>query len=180
MEASDNFGLTPYGVAQHPHINSPNTRFSGAGVYSISLSVPVERADALISQIDEKMRASFDAALEKAESVEKKGRVRMADAPYTMDDDGRRVNFSFRIKARGVGKDRKPFRNHVKIYDAKGKARRLKVATGAEVRLTFRYESFNSGLVGAGVARRPLAVQVVKLASESPEHFGFTDSSLAT
>lgn len=168
---------TPKGVAQYPHLTTPDTKFDADGVYSVKLALGADTGEKLAQQIESEIDKSVAAAKE-----EKKGtRVKRADAPYQYDEEKNEYVFNFKLKAKGKTKSGEEFTQKPVIFDAKGKPveKALKIGGGTVMKVSAEIVPFFTALVGAGVTLRLRAVQVIELhefgGSRNAEDFGFEE-----
>lgn len=160
--------VTDTGIAVYPYLIEPDTQFNADGEYKVKLrlspdsKVYDEKRKALTdiqSFIDEKM----EAALEKAQQ-ENKGKIKEADAPYTIDEETGEVLVNFKLKAKGQTRDGKEFEQKPALFDAKGKPFDGEALWGgSRIKVSFEVVPFYTKLIGAGVTLRLKAVQVIEL-----------------
>lgn len=177
---------TGRGIAVYPHLTKPDTKFDADGVYTIKLQQTGQAAEELARKIDaaitdaaagnglnEKQVAALKAASAKGK------RVKVADAPYTRNDDGS-VTFSFKMKAKGKTRTGEVFERKPVIFDRSGKpVQGLRIGGGSTVSVSFEISPFFTALVGAGVSLRLEAVQVIELVEfgGNASYFGFQNEA---
>lgn len=160
--------VTEIGTAIYPYLIEPDTEYNADGEYKVKLrlspdaKVYDEKRKALADIqvfIDEKMEAS----LEKAQQ-ENKGKIKEADAPYTIDEDTGDILVNFKLKAKGQTRDGKEFEQRPALFDAKGKPfDGESVWGGSRIKVSFEVVPFYTKLIGAGVTLRLKAVQIIEL-----------------
>ncbi len=155
--------ISPEGEALWPQLNSPDTKYSSAGLYRVKLKVKKAKALPLVAEIDARIKEVFEAAQARAKSPALAELVKQADAPYAECDEGEAVVFSFKLKASGVSRGGKAYKNRPSIYDMDGKPKRATIGHGSIIRVSFEQQPFHTRLVGAGVTLKLIAVQVIKL-----------------
>lgn len=151
---------TPKGTAKYPWLSEPDTKFNPDGDYKVTLVLPVEEADTIIQFLDEQMSASEAKA--KKENPGKK--VKVADAPYKVDEDNGNVEINFKLKARVNMQNGDSFEQKPALFDAKGKPLQdVNVGGGSKIKVSYECVPFYTALIGAGVSLRLRAVQVIDL-----------------
>jgi hypothetical protein len=178
---NNRYGLTPPGVALWPCVNVPDTKYSSDGLYFVKLKLDLETATPFVEAIDARAETCFNAARARALSPELAAKVREASPPYAPCDEGAAYVFSFKVKASGVTRGKKPYKNVCRIYDEKGNIRRYKVGHGSIIRVSYRYEPYYTALVGAGIKLVLDAIQVIKLCDPTKpdaSHFGFVNENM--
>lgn len=151
---------TPKGTAKYPWLSVPDTKFNSDGEYKVTLVVPVEEADTILQFLDEQMSASEAKA--KKENPGKK--VKVADAPYKVDEENGNVEINFKLKARVNMQNGDSFEQKPALFDAKGKPiQDVNVGGGSKIKVSYECVPFYTALIGAGVSLRLRAVQVIDL-----------------
>lgn len=151
---------TPKGTAKYPWLSMPDTKFNPDGDYKVTLVLPVEEAGAIIQFLEEQLAASEVKA--KKDNPGKK--VKVADAPYKMDEDNGNVEINFKLKARVNMQNGDSFEQKPALFDAKGKPiTDVNVGGGSKVKVSYECVPFYTGLIGAGISLRLRAVQVIDL-----------------
>ena len=171
---------SPLGRGVFVHLNEPDTKFKAEGTYSVRLAVPRDEAQKLIDAIDKAMRENFEE--QKKANAGVKGKkpakaVVMADAPYCdgTDRDGEyddTVWFNFKSIASGVNKEGKGWSRRPPCFDAKLNPIDLDsvpVWSGSKLYVRFYLDPYYTAKIGAGIALRIVATQVVELRSEGME-----------
>ena len=161
---------TPKGVAQYPWLSKPDTKFSEEGEYKVSLILSKEEAIPILKQINEVFAENVA-----AESKKNGGKdIKKAPPPYMeqLDDAGNstgKVILKFKSKAAY-----KPA-----IFDAKGIPMiDSNVWGGSEIKINGSIAPYYTTLIGAGVALRLRAVQVIQYVDASTgaaSKFGFEE-----
>ena len=151
---------TPKGTAKYPWLNKPDTKFNPDGDYKVTLVVPVEEADTIMQFLDEQMAASEAKA--KKDNPGKK--VKVADAPYSVDEDTGNVEINFKLKAKVTMQSGDSFEQQPALFDAKGKPLSdVNVGGGSKIKVSYECVPFYTALIGAGISLRLRAVQVIDL-----------------
>jgi hypothetical protein len=151
---------TPKGTAKYPWLNKPDTKFNPDGDYKVTLVVPVEEADTIMQFLDEQMALSEAKA--KKDNPGKK--VKVADAPYKVDEDNGAVEVNFKLKAKVTMQSGDSFEQKPALFDAKGKPMtNVNVGGGSKVKVSYECVPFYTALIGAGISLRLRAVQVIDL-----------------
>lgn len=165
---------TPKGVAQYPYLTKPDTKFNPDGEYKLKLEIPADKAQDIVTFLDEQFAASVAAA--KKENPGK--RVKEADPPYLVNEETGTVAVSFKLKAKVTPKNGEPFEQRPAIFDAKGKPiKDVNIGGGSTVKVAYEVLPFYTAIVGAGISLRLKACQVINLVEFSggagAEAFGF-------
>ena len=106
--------VTPQGVLVYPHLNKADTKFDKNGVFKTGLRLDKSDAEPLIKQVEEAIEANAAAETEK-----RKKQVKVANPPFSEDEDGKIV-FNFKLKAAGVRANGEQWSQKPVLYDAKG------------------------------------------------------------
>ena len=161
---------TPKGVAQYPWLSKPDTKFSEEGEYKVSLILSKEEAIPILKQINEVFAENVAAEVKKNGGKD----IKKAPPPYMeqLDDAGNstgKVILKFKSKAAY-----KPA-----IFDAKGIPMiESNVWGGSEIKINGSIAPYYTPLIGAGVALRLRAVQVIQYVDASTgaaSKFGFEE-----
>jgi hypothetical protein len=153
---------SPRGTAVYPHLTTPDTKFKDEGEFHTKLRVPADKADALVKQIE----AEIAKIVAETKKEKKLKTVKLATAPYSVDDESGEVTFTFKMKASGVSKKTgKDWSRTPVFFDAKGAAIKEapKVGGGSTLRVNFEFFPYYTAAVGAGVKLALEAIQVLDL-----------------
>lgn len=151
---------TPKGTAKYPWLSSPDTKFNPDGDYKVTLVLPVQEADTIMQFLDEQLAASE--ALAKKNNPGKK--VKVADAPYKVDEENGNVEINFKMKAKVTMASGDSFDQKPALFDAKGKPiTDVNVGGGSKIKVSYECVPFYTALIGAGISLRLRAVQVIDL-----------------
>jgi hypothetical protein len=166
--------VTPAGTAQYPYLTKPDTKFNSDGEYKLKLELPADKAQEIVTFLDEQFAASVAQA--KKENPGK--RVKEADPPYLVNEDTGTVAVSFKLKAKVTPKNGDPFEQRPAIFDAKGKPiKDVNIGGGSTVKVAYEVLPFYTAVVGAGISLRLKACQVINLVEFSggagADAFGF-------
>jgi hypothetical protein len=162
---------TPTGVALYPWLSKPDTKFSTEGEYKVNLVLSAEEAKPLIETINEVFTLNVQEEMEK----QKKKDLKTANPPYSdeLDDNGQATgNVIFKFKSKAAYKPA--------LFDAKGTTMvGSNIWGGSEVRVNASVSPYFTPTVGAGVALRLRAVQIIALVegSEGAGRFGFEETT---
>ena len=159
---------TPKGIAQYPWLSKPDTKFSEEGDYKVNLILPKAEAIPLLKQINEVFAENVDKETKKAKGKD----IKKASPPYfeELDDAGQPTgNVILKFKSKAAYKPA--------IFDAKGIPMiDSNIWGGSELKINGSVAPYYTALIGAGVALRLRAVQVIQYAeggSSSADGFGF-------
>lgn len=172
------YPATPRGVFVFPRLTGEaDTKFDAAGIYSVKLRLDADKAAPLIEKIDAEMQAAFEKAKKEAGSPMKAKKVKLADAPYTEEDEGTFL-FNFKMKHKVEPKKGKPFTQKPAVVDGALKpiADTVRIGGGSEGKVSYELIPFYQVLTGAGVSLRLIGAQVLKLVEfggRSGESMGF-------
>lgn len=172
--AKKNLITSPIGKAMWPHLTTPDTKFQPDGEYHVKLNVQQADAADLIAKIDQGMADSLVLAKERNPDTKK---FKVADPPYTQEDDGS-YSFSYKLKAKVTPKKGDPFMQRPALFnaDATPLAADVRIGGGSAIRCSCEIIPFWTQLVGAGVTLRLRAVQIVNLVAYGAppaDYFGF-------
>jgi hypothetical protein len=174
-------GMTPAGMAIRPRLNVPDTRHNRGGVYYTAIRFTADQAAPIIAAIDAEMQLAFGIAKQKAKSERAADKVKLASAPYRIDEDGSGVEIKFKLKATTRGMNGLPKKRAPAIYAANAERnQKLEIAHGDTIKATYRIVSYFGGAVGAGVTLELHAVQVIRQATawvRNASWYGFSDAS---
>lgn len=169
MAQAPNVFTTPKGIAQYPWLSKPDTKFNEEGEYKVNLSLSKEDAAPIIQQINQVFAENV-----KEETKKNKGKdIKTANPPYSeeLDDDGKPTgNIIMKFKSKAAYKPA--------IFDAKGNVMiESNIWGGSEVRVNGSMAPYFTSMIGAGVALRLRAVQVIQYVEggTGPERFGFEE-----
>jgi hypothetical protein len=168
---------SPVGVAIHPWVNKPDTKFNADGVYQTGLAVEGEDAVKFREELDAAAKAAFEEETANMTPVERK--KWSVFVPYSVeeDEDGKptgRTIFRFRQNAILRLPDGETKRIRIGIYDSADRATEAEVWTGARIRVRYRPRNVKiASTKKAGVRLDFLKVQIVQLADRSASGGGF-------
>ncbi len=162
---------TPTGVALYPWLSKPDTKFSTEGEYKVNLVLSKDDAKPIVDTINEVFSENLQSEMKK----KKKKELKTANPPYQdeLDDNGQATgNVIFKFKSKAMYKPA--------LFDAKGNTMvGSNIWGGSEVRVNASVSPYFTPTVGAGVALRLRAVQVIALVegSEGAGRFGFEETT---
>jgi len=167
---------TPKGTAQYPYLTKPDTKFNPEGEYKVKLELDAADAGELISFLDEQVELSVAAAKKDPKNAGKK--IKVGDAPYSVNEETGKASFNFKLKAKVTTKSGETFEQRPAIFDAKGKPiTDVNIGGGSKVKVAYEVVPFYTALVGASISLRMKAVQVIDLVEfaggASAEGYGF-------
>jgi hypothetical protein len=168
------------GIALFPHVNTPDTTFDEAGVYSIDVVLPKEDAAEYIAHFGRILRDNY-----KAFCVQnKKKELKSAAFPWKDDTDSEgkptgAVRFRCKSKASYVNKRGEKRTRVIPIFDRQGSVlpQDAVVGTGSRVSVNVEPSLFYTTLAGYGLTLRLYAVQVLELKSAgagTADSYGFS------
>jgi hypothetical protein len=155
--------LSPIGKVLISRLDKPDTKFSDAGIYSITLEFSVDINSDFMSYLDFCMEQSAAAA--KVDHKLKK--VKEASVPYALDPNNETFKVIFKMKAGNT----KP-----EVFDTELNPIDPYIPAGSLVRVSYVPCQFYTTFIGAGISLRLQAVQVQQLESTHPvtAKYGFT------
>jgi hypothetical protein len=169
MATTDNTITTPKGIAQYPWLSKPDTKFSEEGEYKVNVILTKEEASPLVEKIN-----GIFAENVKEETKKNKGKeVKTSNPPYMdeLDDDGKPTgNVILKFKSKAAYPPA--------IFDSKGTVMKdSNIWGGSEVKVNGYVAPYFTSMVGAGVALRLRAVQVIQYVegSQGAGRFGFEE-----
>jgi hypothetical protein len=160
---------TPKGIAQYPWLSQPDTKFSEEGDYKVNLILSKQEAIPILKQINEVYAENISKETKKANGKE----IKKAAPPWQeeLDGDGKPTgNVILRFKSKAAYKPA--------IFDAKGIPMiNSNIWGGSEIKVAGSIAPYYTSLIGAGVALRLRAVQVIKYVdgTQGPSRFGFEE-----
>ena len=159
---------TPQGVAQYPWLSKPDTKFSEEGDYKVNLIIAKEDALPTLKLINQVYAENYEKEVKKAKGAE----IKKAPPPFSeeLDDAGQPTgNIILKFKSKAAYKPA--------IFDAKGIPMiDSNIWGGSELKVNGSVAAYYTPLIGAGVALRLRAVQVIQYVeggSGSADRFGF-------
>ena len=159
---------TPQGVAQYPWLSKPDTKFSEEGDYKVNLIIAKEEALPALKLINQVYAENYEKEVKKAKGAE----IKKAPPPFSeeLDDAGQPTgNIILKFKSKAAYKPA--------IFDAKGIPMiDSNIWGGSELKVNGSVAAYYTPLIGAGVALRLRAVQVIQYVeggSGSADRFGF-------
>jgi hypothetical protein len=157
--------VTPAGTAKYPFLTKPDTKFNPDGEYKLKLEIPGDKAQDLVTFLDEQ----FALAQEKAKKENAGKKIKPGNEPYEIDQDSGKVTVNFKLKAKVTPKNGEPFEQKPAIFDSKGKpiTGDAKVGGGSKVKVAYEVLPYYTAIAGAGVSLRMKAVQVIELVEYS-------------
>lgn len=149
---------SPKGIAVFPSLNKPDTKYNPDGEYKVTLKLQDTAAtQAYIAKIDEAM----DENMQREQILTKKKNLKMADKPYSRDDDGNYF-IKFKLKANVKTRDGKEFSQKPILIDAKKHPITANVGGGSVIRIGAEVNEWNTNQ-GVGVTLWVKLVQVLEL-----------------
>jgi hypothetical protein len=161
--------ITPPGIAIHPHVTTPDTKFNSAGEYKTVLRIDQVPGQAFFTE----MQASYDVAYLQICRKLAQEQLPRELPPWETGEDGS-VDYKFKLKASGIFEGKSWQNDPPKLYDSQGKLidpdHRLRIGNGSLIRVKFRFKPWFYGQK-AGMSLTLCAVQIMKL-NEAAD-FGF-------
>lgn len=173
--------VTDTGIAIYPYLIEPDTEYNVDGEYKVKLRLApdaevFDNKRKSLGSIQEFLDSMLEKSVEKAKA-ENKGRIKEADAPYTIDEDNGDLLINFKLKAAGTTRDGKEFTQAPALFDAKGKPfDGEEIWGGSKIKVSFEVVPFFTKLIGAGITLRLKAAQIIELrqgGGASAENYGF-------
>ena len=169
MAQAPNVFTTPKGIAQYPWLSKPDTKFNEEGEYKVNLILTKKEAAPVIEQINAAFAENF-----KIQEKEHGKDIKTANPPYVdeLDDDNKPTgNVIIKFKSKAIYAPA--------IFDAKGNVMKdSNIWGGSEIRVNGSIAPYYVKLIGAGVALRLRAVQVIQYVeggTGSADRFGFEE-----
>jgi len=162
---------TPKGIAQYPWLSKPDTKFSEEGDYKVNLILSKEEALPILKQINEVYAENIWKETKKAKGNE----VKKAPPPWAEEKDeaGHPTgNIILKFKSKAAYKPA--------IFDAKGIPMiNSNIWGGSEIKVAGTIAPYYTSLIGAGVALRLRAVQVIQYVdgTQGASRFGFEETA---
>jgi len=160
---------TPKGTAQYPWLSTPDTKFSEEGEYKVNLILPKQDAIPVLKEINQIYAENVEKETKKAKGAE----IKKANPPFAeeLDDAGQPTgNIILRFKSKAAYKPA--------IFDAKGIPMiDSNIWGGSEIKVNGSIAPYYTPLIGAGVALRLRAVQVIQYVqgNSTSSRFGFEE-----
>ena len=152
---------SPIGIASYPHLHKPDAKYGG---FKVTLKVPSEDAQKFIGEIE----AAQQAELAKQKAINPKYKEKLADLPFSEDEEGN-IEFKFKVAEEGKYGSRRPA-----FYDAKGMpSAPVAVGGGSKIRLGVSLYSWMTPTMGCGVSLQPIGVQVIDFTPAGSGGFQF-------
>jgi len=162
--------VSAIGKAVWPWVNRPDTKYEADGVYRMKIAVDPSDAKqwAKAQQMVEQIDAALAGIVAKQREETGKKKVKVFDLPYKMekddaDEETGRLLFSFKLKAKGMTKEKVVYDKTVKLFQANGVplATEKIVGGGSTVQASYEMNAFYTS--AAGVSLRLEAVRVLEL-----------------
>lgn len=175
------YKFSPFGIAVHPWVSKPDTKFNTDGVFKLGLTLSGADAQRFKEEVDAEAEAAFARYFETDEGKKVSPKDRKAWSIYypykeeTDDSDNPTgyITFDFKQNAKIKLKDGTTKDIQIGIKDAKNKDVHKPVFGGSELRTMFTFRDIPmKSLKQAGVRLDFAQVQVIKLASSSGPGFG--------
>ncbi len=138
---------SPFGIAVHPWLNAPDTKFNAEGLFKVGLRLTGEDAENLKAKLDRASQEAFDDFFENGEGSKMTPAERKKISiyvPYEVEEDPQTgeptgaIVFHFKqnavIKIRATGENKKII---IGIYDAAGKPMTKRIYGGSEIRVNY-------------------------------------------
>lgn len=160
---------TPKGIAQYPWLSTPDTKFSEEGEYKVNLILPKQEAIPVLKEINQIYAENVEKETKKAKGAE----IKKANPPFAeeLNEEGQPTgNIILRFKSKAAYKPA--------IFDAKGIPMiDSNIWGGSEIKVNGSIAPYYTPLIGAGVALRLRAVQVIQYVqgNSSSSRFGFEE-----
>jgi hypothetical protein len=173
---------TPYGEAVRPRLNSADTKHSRAGIYHTRIRFTAGDAAPIVKAVDEARSTSLMLAKRSAKTVKQASRVKPAEPPYIVVDDGSGdVEIRFRMKAVGTAWSMTPKKQAPAIFAPnRDQNQKLEIEDGDTIRVAYFISTFYTPVVGAGVTLDMRSVQVFEQARakvRTANDYGFSEDA---
>tara|TARA_R110000803_G_scaffold56372_1_gene113695 strand:+ start:160 stop:834 length:675 start_codon:yes stop_codon:yes gene_type:complete len=169
MATTDNTITTPKGIAQYPWLSKPDTKFSEEGEYKVNIILTKEEAAPLVEKINNVFAENVKEETKKAKGKE----IKTSKPPYMdeVDDEGNPTgNVILKFKSKAAYPPA--------IFDSKGTVMKdSNIWGGSEIKVNGYVAPYFTSMVGAGVALRLRAVQIIQYVegSQGAGRFGFEE-----
>lgn len=186
--AKNKYYDSPFGLADHPHLNKADTKFNQDNpLFKVGLDVEGAEAEALAAKIDAASQAAFDAFFEdegpnggaKLTPAERKKFTVYKPYERLEDDNGEPtgvIRFDFKQNEKLRLNDGTTKKITIGLYDAAGNEMDKLVRHGSEVRIRYSMRPIPmKSLKQVGVRLDFAMVQVRKLAEGGAKGFGAVD-----
>lgn len=172
------------GVAFHPYLDKPDTKFKDEGEFKVNMRWSAEAAEKIKAQVDEKMKEARKLPELLAAKKKNPKATIPENSPYkdALDDNGDEtgeLEFKFASTASGKSKkDGKPWSRKIKFFDAKGQPiKPISLWSGSRIRVSYTIGVyFINAKVGYGVKLYLEAVKVIEAvqgSGGSAKDYGF-------
>jgi len=175
---NENLKLTsPRGRFIYPHLNKPDTKFNPDGEYKLTLSLTSEESTNLLKALEEQIELSKKDAEDRAKGK----KVKVADPPYSINEEDGNYQFKFKLKAKAKSsKTGNEWEQKPAIFDSdlKPLSPEKQIWGGTEGKVSFEVIRYFVPLTGAGISLRLKAVQILELVEGSGgdgSKFGFKE-----
>lgn len=169
---------TVRGIARHPWLNSPDTKFDADGLYKVTLELPAAVAAPLIAEytaLQKKAMADYQA--------QKKGKKAIAtDLPITpkLDEDLNETGmYELKVKMKASGTSQrtgKPYTRKLPLFDSFGNPTNAQIGGGSDINVSFKASPWSNAKGECSVTCYLEAVQIIRLVTGgavSSDRFGF-------
>jgi hypothetical protein len=174
------------GIAQFPHLNTPDTKFEAHGVFKTTLELTAEVAAPLI----ERFTAERAAKAAEYEKMKKGKKAKLADLPIVpqTDEEGAETGaYELKLKMIASGtsfRTGKPYVRKLPLFDGGGKPTNARVGGGSELICAFEPNPWANAKGEVSVTCYLEAVQVLRLvdgggATAGAYGFGAVDGAFA-
>jgi len=167
---------SPKGIAQYPHLQTPDTKFDTDGKYTINLRLGGEVAENFVAMLEEKHSVYYDEFCEREGSALKKADLPTRDVETSGDGE---IDIKFGLKAVGRKGDHS-WEQRPLIFDSAmnpitgEKLDAMRIGSGTTCRVGFEIVPYYTGMVGMGLSLRLKAVQIIDLVEYDAAGAGFT------
>lgn len=166
-----NYYDSPFGIAVHPWINKPDTKFNEDGVYKAGLRLGGPEAIALKEKVDAQAEAYFNETTAEMTAGERKKWSLYVPYEVEEDDEGNPTGFivfDFKQNAKIRQKDGSTKDVVIGIKDARNNDMHKPVFGGSELRIRYSFRGIKmASTKQAGIRLDFAMVQVRKLAQGS-------------
>lgn len=167
---------SPTGIAVWPKLETPSTQFNPDGVYECGVKFSDPK---VVEEVKKRIQQFRKEAYELKCREEGKAKLRVADPPYTEEDDGSIV-IKTKMRASGVKHDGTKWQSRPAIFDSRGSLIKdiPRIGGGSVVKVAVEVVPY-LGATGVGISLRLKGVQLITLVEYGPgsvsaEGMGFT------
>jgi hypothetical protein len=166
---------SPKGIAQYPHVQTPDTKFDADGKYTLNLRLAGDVAESFVAMLEEKHTTYYDEFCEREGTALKKGNLPLKEVESSTDGE---IDIKFGLKAVGRKGDH-TWEQRPLIFDSAmnpitgDKLDKMRIGSGTSCRVGYEIVPYHTGMVGMGLSLRLKAVQIIDLVEYDLAGSGF-------